>query len=154
MDKPLGYWLMHLHNLLEEQFARTLADLGLSRRRWQALNLLSRGDSTREELATALAHFSSDGGPDPLEALITQGWAASTGGEAVALTEAGRAAHVEAGRHVETSRATVLGGLTREQYAETIRVLTVMAGNVEADLARSHRQAPAGARTALPDGAG
>ncbi|MFI6925863.1 MarR family winged helix-turn-helix transcriptional regulator [Nonomuraea spiralis] len=137
MDKPLGYWLMHLHNLLEEQFARTLADLGLSRRQWQALNLLSRGDTTREELTTALTHFSTDGGPDPLAGLTARGWAVSTGGGAVALTEAGRATHLEASKRVEGSRATVLGGLTLDQYAETIRTLSVMAGNVEADLARS-----------------
>lgn len=137
MDKPLGYWLMHLHNLLEEQFARTLADFGLSRRQWQALNFLNRGDTTREELATALAHFSTDSGPDPLEGLTTRGWVVSTGGGAVALTEAGRVIHFEASKRVEKSRATVLGGLTPDQYAETIRILTVMARNVEAELGSS-----------------
>jgi hypothetical protein len=137
MDKPLGYWLMHLHNLVEEQFARTLADLGLSRRQWQALNVLSRGGITGEEFAAALAHFSSDGGPDPLEGLSARGWAASTGEGAIVLTEAGRAVHAQASGRVEVSRATVLSGLTPDQYSETIRVLAVMAGNLEADLSRN-----------------
>ncbi|SDZ15219.1 hypothetical protein SAMN05444365_10645 [Micromonospora pattaloongensis] len=139
-DKPIGYWLKHLHNMIEEQFDATLGDLGLDRRQWQILNLLSAATRSRSEIEQALAPFWPDG-PRRLEAavngadgLAARGWARYDGGT-FSLTEQGRAAHRAAAERVGETRRLLLRGLTPEQYAETVRLLSVMAGNLEAALA-------------------
>ncbi|MGP3975909.1 MarR family winged helix-turn-helix transcriptional regulator [Streptomyces sp. 8N114] len=139
--KPIGYWLKHLHNLLEEQFDATLADLGLGRRHWQILNTLARGEATRDGLIAALAPFWAPGEPDldrVLEDVTARGWirpGPSLERNPVVLADEGRAAHANIAARVDATRAVVLKGLTPEQYTETVRILSVMAGNVEADLA-------------------
>ncbi|MFJ9590424.1 MarR family winged helix-turn-helix transcriptional regulator [Streptomyces acidicola] len=139
--KPIGYWLKHLHNLLEQQFNATLTDLGLERRHWQVLNTLARGEATHDELKAALAPFWTQGEPSLdrlLNGIAARGWTRPglpAEGNLVALTDEGRAAHADFAARVAATRATVLKGLTSEQYTETVRILTVMAGNVEADLA-------------------
>ena len=55
-------------------------------------------------------------------------------GDTLTLTEQGREAHRTAAERVGETRQLLLHGLTPEQYAETVRVLSVMAGNVEAAL--------------------
>jgi hypothetical protein len=141
-DRPIGYWLKHLHNLIDAQFDATLSDLGLSRRHWQVLNLLSTAARTPDQLEQELAPFGTDqappvgsvlGGPD---GLVTRGWAGyEADGQTVNLTESGRAAHGRAAARVGETRRRLMDGLTPEQYAETVRVLSVMAGNIEAALA-------------------
>ena len=139
-DKPIGYWLKHLHNLIEEQFDATLGDLGLDRRQWQILNLLSGATCSRGEIEQALAPF-WPGDVSPLDAaldgpdgLVTRGWVGYDG-DALTLTEHGRAAHGTAAERVGETRRLLLRGLTPEHYAETVRILSVMAGNLEAALA-------------------
>ncbi|WP_424527839.1 MarR family winged helix-turn-helix transcriptional regulator [Sphaerisporangium viridialbum] len=136
--KPIGYWLKHLHNLLEKQFDATLANLGLGRRHWQVLNTLSRREATRDELAAALAPFWTEGEPD-LDGVLQEltGWirtGAPLAGDTLALSDDGRAAHEHMAARIDATRATVLKGLTPDQYAETVRILSVMAGNVESEL--------------------
>jgi hypothetical protein len=134
--KPIGYWLKHLDNLLETQFDLALADLSVNRRQWQLLNTLSRGSRTHDELKEALAPFWTDGEPDPREPLAdlaVRGWTQDDGGTII-LTGQGKAAHAKLAARIETTRAMVLGDLTPEQYSDTVRILSVMAANVEADL--------------------
>jgi DNA-binding MarR family transcriptional regulator len=131
--KPLGYWLQHLHNLLEEHFALVLSDLATSRREWQMLNTLVRGVT---DVKAALAPFWT-GEPalsEVIASLAARGWI-TFGDEAVALTPAGVAAHAEIRLRVEESRTVVAAGLTPDQYQETVRLLSVMAANVEAAIA-------------------
>lgn len=61
--KPLGYWLQHLHNLLETHFTLVLADLVSNRREWQLLSTLTGGPRSRTDLERALAPFWTGGGP-------------------------------------------------------------------------------------------
>ncbi|MFC4628673.1 MarR family winged helix-turn-helix transcriptional regulator [Promicromonospora alba] len=136
--KPIGYWLKHLDNLLDEQFAATLAGLGVNRRDWQVLNTLSRGPAVRQDLEAALAPFWAAGEPNlsrVIAELHQRGW--TTAGEHLALTDAGRAAHAGLAQRIDETRGRLLNGLTREQYGETVRILSVMAANVEEDLART-----------------
>jgi len=133
---PIGYWLKHLHNLLEKQFDLALADLSVNRRQWQLLNTLSRATRTQKELREALAPFWTGGEPDPREPLAdlaARGWTQDDDG-AISLTEHGRTAHANLAARIDRMRAAVLGDLTAEQYAETVRVLSIMAANVEATL--------------------
>ncbi len=140
--KPLGYWLQHLHNLLEEQFAAVLSDVGVDRRQWQLLNTLARGARGRDDLSSALAPFWTAGEPDldrALAGLTGRGWVTESKG-LYALTAAGVAAHAELARRVDRSRAAVMTGLTPDQYTETVRILSVMAANVEAAIASAHSE--------------
>ena len=134
--KPLGYWLKHLHNLLEAHLALVLSDLGTDRREWQLLNTLARGPHTRVELERALAPFWTDEPrlSEVLRDLAARGWIA-TATESVTLTAAGVAAHAELTPHVERGRAVVLAGLSAEQYREVVTTLAVMARNVETAIA-------------------
>lgn len=136
-NRPIGYWLKHLHNLLEEQFEATLSDLGLARREWQLLHTLAGGPRTAGALREALAPFAGEEGPNidgVLAGLRSRGW--TCGDESrLGLTEAGRSRHDEAAARVGETRKGLLNGLTGAQYAETVRVLSVMAANVEAALA-------------------
>ncbi|MCW3815879.1 hypothetical protein ONA91_15650 [Micromonospora sp. DR5-3] len=144
-DKPIGYWLKHLHNLIEEQFDATLGDLGLDRRQWQILNVLSSTARTRGEVEQALAPFWPDGVPalgavlDGPDGLVTRGWVGHDG-DALTLTQPGRSAHRTAAERVGETRRLLLRGLTPEQYAETVRILSAMASNVEAALASRGKQ--------------
>ncbi|MEV6230755.1 hypothetical protein AB0L88_23130 [Saccharopolyspora shandongensis] len=139
--KPIGYWLKHLHDLLERHFDATLADLAIGRRHWQVLNTLSRGEATRDELAEALAPFWAGGEPGLDEVLRElAGWTTGAGGP-LALSDDGRVAHERIAARIHANRAAVLNGLTADQYAETVRILSVMAANVEAALG-DHADAP------------
>lgn len=144
-DKPIGYWLKHLHNLIDAQFDATLTDLGLGRRHWQILNLLSGAAQTRAQVEQALAPFWQDPAPvlDAIlaghEGLVTRGWvaygAADAAGDMLALTEQGRTAYGGVAARVGETRGRLVRGLTAQQYAETVRILSVMAGNLETALA-------------------
>lgn len=139
-SKPIGYWLRHLHNLLEEHLDRTLADGSaggsVTRRQWQLLATLSRGARTSEELAAALAPFWAGAAEDPRAAiadLADRGWT-RTDGDLISLNETGRELHAQLATRVEQARAVVLGDLTSDDYHQTVRSLQVMAANVETAL--------------------
>jgi len=141
-DKPIGYWLKHLHNLIEAQFDATLTDLGVGRRHWQILNLLSSAVQTRAQIEQALAPFWQDPAPhldailDGPDGLVTLGWVAyDAAGDALTLTEQGRTGYGKIAARVRETRGRLLPGLTAEQYAETVRILSVMAANIETALA-------------------
>lgn len=132
--KPIGYWLKHLHNLLEKHFAITLADLDADRRQWQLLNSLSAAPRTPADLDRALDPFwnaDADGPQRTRAQLIARGWIKESDGT-IALTPDGTAAHAELARRINHTRAVLLQGLTPQQYAETVRVLSVMAANLDA----------------------
>jgi DNA-binding MarR family transcriptional regulator len=132
--KPLGYWLQHLHNLLENHFALALSDLGTNRREWQLLNTLAQGPRTRTDLEQALAPFWTADEPSLQQVLAifaARGWTEESN-STVTLTRAGAAAHAELLPRVDQTRAVVLQGLTPDRYRETVQTLAVMAGNVEA----------------------
>ncbi|HEX6498771.1 MAG TPA: hypothetical protein VF054_07020 [Micromonosporaceae bacterium] len=135
--KPLGYWLQHLHSLLETHFPLVLSDLGTNRREWQLLNTLAHGSRTRDDLQQALAPFWTADQPSLQQVVATladRGWVDESEGT-VTLTPAGAAVHADLAARVERARAVVLKDLTPDQYRETIRVLATMAGNVEAAVA-------------------
>lgn len=151
--KPLGYWLQHLHNLLETHIALVLSDLGTERRDWQLLNTLAQGSRTHSALERALAPFWTAGQPslrDVLANLTARGWVEDSNGT-VALSPSGVAIHAELTRRVQRARAMALNGLTPEQYEETIRILSSMAGNVEAAIA-SHETAKGAVTPVMPTG--
>lgn len=135
--KPIGYWLKHLHNLLETHFTLVMSDFGIGRREWQVLHTLSEGRHRLPDLERAIAPFLDTDGDDlrkALAGLAERGWTEETD-DGVALTPHGLATHAELSYRITETRAAVTQGLTPQEYEETIRVLSVMATNLEQAIA-------------------
>ena len=54
-QRPLGYWLKLVDSLIDEQFAATLEEHGVTRRQWQVLNLLEQQPATEAQLDAGLS---------------------------------------------------------------------------------------------------
>lgn len=131
--RPIGYWLKLVDRLIDEQFASTLEEHGVTRRQWQLLNVLSREPATVEQLDAAVAPFlvvhDDESSLDHLTELIDSAWvdATPTGYE---LTDRGRSAFERLAEVVATQRTIVADGVTPEQYEQTVAVLERMARNL------------------------
>jgi DNA-binding MarR family transcriptional regulator len=134
--RPIGYWLKLVDRLIDEQFAATLEEHGVTRRQWQLLNVLSREASSVQQLDAAVAPFLSAGdagepesSAEHLTELIDSGWvdATPTGYE---LTDRGRSAFERLEAVVAEQRTIVAEGVAPEQYEQTVAVLERMARNL------------------------
>ena len=47
-QRPIGYWLRLVDGLIDDQFAGTLDEHGVTRMQWQLLNVLARGQASVE----------------------------------------------------------------------------------------------------------
>ena len=138
--RPIGFWLKLVDRLIDEQFASTLEEHGVTRRQWQLLGVLSIEPATVEQLDAAVAPFLSapPGESEPessvehLTELIDSAWvdATPTGYE---LTERGRVAFDKLAEVVAVNRTAATEGLTPEQYTETLAVLEKVARNLGYD---------------------
>ena len=128
--KPLGWWLRHLHELLESSMTQVLASESLTRRHWQVLNTIALGARTPEEVDSAMAPFVADeGSMSPKVAdLRARGWVTGDG----ALTGAGREAHERVEERVKGFRARAIEGISDDDYRTTLRTLERCAANLEA----------------------
>jgi hypothetical protein len=140
--RPIGFWLKLVDGLLDERFASTLEEHGVTRRQWQLLNMLSRGPATVEELDAAVAPFlaagtapgddgtpATEGSAEHLSELIESAWVDATAA-GYELTEKGRIAFDALAETVAALRDEMSDGLTRQQYDDTVAVLERMARNL------------------------
>ena len=131
--RPIGYWLKLVDRLIDEQFATTIEEHGVTRRQWQLLNVLSRQRATVEQLDAAVAPFlSADDGESSAEhltELIESGWVATTM-EGYDLTDRGRGAFERLTDVVAQQRTVMAEGVGDDEYAQTIAVLERMAWNL------------------------
>jgi len=133
-SRPIGYWLKHLDRLIDATFDRTLADAGLGRRHWQALNTLAGGPTTSAELNAALEPFTGD---DPvalapvIDTLTRRGWVTTEAGGRHTLTMNGATAHQRIQKDVGQARQLILTHVTAEEYARVIDILQRMAAGLE-----------------------
>ncbi|GGT32887.1 MarR family winged helix-turn-helix transcriptional regulator [Nonomuraea spiralis] len=119
MDRPIGYWVKHLDNLLDDAMGQALAAYGTSRRDWQLLSAAARDGS-----AAMLAPF--DGVEEAVQSLTSKGWLADG-----RLTDEGRAAHAAVSEHVMHFRRRITEGVSPQEYLATVDVLRRMAANAE-----------------------
>ncbi len=135
--RPIGFWLKLVDRLIDEQFAATLEEHGVTRRQWQLLNVLSREPATVERLDAAVAPFlSATAGDDPAETssehlaeLVDSAWV-EIAPSGYVLTERGRGAFERLEGVVATQRTQIADGVTAEQYEQTVAVLERMARNL------------------------
>lgn len=128
MTPPIGYWVKEIDRLIEESFARLLAEEELTRRHWQVLNTVAAGPVPASEVDAALAPFGDTVAPVADE-LAARGWLARAG-ELLELTANGRAAHAAVSERVMASRRALTEGITAEEYASAVAVLERMATNL------------------------
>lgn len=135
--RPIGYWVKELDRLLEDSFTRALASDHCSRRHWQLLNVLERGEAKEAGLRSAVAPFAAtdaEGVQAALEDLVQRGWAEWLPGSSVQLTSTGREAHRRLQATVAEQRRRIAQGVSETDYRTTVAVLERMAGNLEAFL--------------------
>jgi DNA-binding MarR family transcriptional regulator len=131
-QRPIGFWLKLVDNLIEQQFETTLDEHGVTRRQWQLLNVLARSSATVEQLDDAIAPF-LQGDPqssaEHLSELIDSAWvdATPTGYE---LTDRGRTAFSTLADVVAQQRGILSQGISEQEYGETVGVLEKMARNL------------------------
>ncbi|MFE3451725.1 MarR family winged helix-turn-helix transcriptional regulator [Nonomuraea sp. NPDC059194] len=131
VDRPIGYWVKHLHELIEGSLDDLLAVEGVTRRHWQVMNVLARRARSVADLDAELSPFLSDEEPSLrpyVEQLREKGWLET--GEPVALTEEGRRAHAVLLDRISAGRTKVTEGIDPEEYTSTIDVLTRMSANL------------------------
>ena len=131
--RPIGYWLKLVDRLIDEQFASTLEDHGVTRRQWQLLNVLARENATVEHLDAAVAPFlSADDGESSVEhltELIDSAWVAATR-TGYELTDRGRLAFDKLTEVVTVQRTVISADVSPEEYEQTVSVLERMARNL------------------------
>ena len=131
--RPIGFWLKLVDRLIDEQFATTLEEHGVTRRQWQLLNVLAGGPSTVEQLDSAVAPFlradDHESSVEHLTELIDSAWvdATPTGYE---LTERGLGAFERLQEVVATQRTLATEGVTAQEYEQTLAVLERVARNL------------------------
>jgi len=136
-QRPIGFWLKLVDRLIDEQFASTLDEHGVTRRQWQLLNVLSRGAATLADLDEAVAPFLTagvDGAPpessaEHLTELIDSAWVDATP-TAYELTDKGRVAFARLADVVAEQRTVIAQGITDAEYLATVNVLTRVAKNL------------------------
>jgi DNA-binding MarR family transcriptional regulator len=119
--------------MIDEQFASTLEEHGVTRRQWQLLSELSQGPASVEQLDAAVAPFLSaddhESSVEHLTELIDSGWVDATA-VGYEITDRGRIAADRLAAVVDAQRALATEGVTAEQYEGTVAVLEKVARNL------------------------
>jgi DNA-binding MarR family transcriptional regulator len=135
--RPIGFWLKLVDRLIDEQFAHTLDEHGVTRRQWQLLNVLAQRPATTAELDAAIAPFLAPGSEsappessaEHLTELIDSAWvdATPTGYE---LTDRGRASIERLTDVVAEQRTVAMQGIDESEYLAVVGVLEHVAHNL------------------------
>ncbi|WP_236720272.1 MarR family transcriptional regulator [Rathayibacter sp. VKM Ac-2630] len=127
-----------MERLVDERFAVTLEEHGVTRRQWQLLQQLQRGPSPLAELDRALAPFlraptaedpAGESAAEQLAELLESGWIEARS-ELYALTERGQVATARLEEVVAAQRASATTGVPDEEYEIAVRTLRTIAGNL------------------------
>ena len=142
--RPIGFWLKLVDRMIDEQFAATLEEHGVTRRQWQLLNVLSTESATLEQLDAAVAPFLSgrpiaaapdfSDAPDATAAehlteLVESSWVQHSSGS-YELTERGSLAFHRLAEVVATQRTVMTADLSPDEYEATVSSLERMARNL------------------------
>ncbi|GAA1415917.1 hypothetical protein AUR04nite_32730 [Glutamicibacter uratoxydans] len=132
--RPLGYWLKLVDSLIDEQFAATLEEHGVTRRQWQVLNLLEQQPATEAELIAGLSpFFASPDEPDSvaehLNELVESGWITHADGE-YSITDRGHTSLMKLSELVERIRTQSGADLDGSEYDAVVAALEKIARNL------------------------
>lgn len=119
--RPFGYWLRAVDRLLSRSFESAFESEGATRRDWRLLDLLS-GEVVAPELSARLQRH----GGKKLRGLIDRGWVARDG-DAITVTEEGRAARERLNEAATGIRNRVSGAVSAEDFTTTVASLEAIA---------------------------
>ena len=132
-QRPIGYWLKLVDRMIDERFASTLEEHGVTRRQWQLLTVLSRGGASVEQLDTAVAPFLSsaddESSAEHLGELIESGWVTSTA-TGFEITERGLTAYTRLAEVVAANREIATDGISTDDYNTMVSTLERVARNL------------------------
>ena len=133
-QRPLGYWLKLVDSLIDEQFAATLEEHGVTRRQWQVLNLLEHRPATEAELSAGLLPFFAS--PDEpqsitehLAELVESGWIVLADGT-YSITARGHISLLKLSDLVERIRTQSGQDLDGSEYDAVVASLEKIARNL------------------------
>jgi DNA-binding MarR family transcriptional regulator len=133
MNRPIGYWIKLLDRLIDESFEAAIGAEGLTRRHWQALNVIRSGPVDAGRMDAELAAFLTGEAPTTgpvLDDLRARGWVADDAGR-LSLTPAGTTAYAALAERVGANRARIARGVSEADYATTVATLTTMCANLQ-----------------------
>ena len=127
--RPIGFWLKLVDRLIDTRLEASLG--GLSRRQWQALNVVREGRTSQAEIDARVRPFIGSEGTTVLEVadLQQRGWLTSDAAT-LELTELGTTEFARLLELVSADRTTLMIGIAPEEYASTVSVLETMARNM------------------------
>ena len=118
--RPIGYWLRVIDHRLDDRMRELFAAEGITRSDWRRLNLIG-GAVDDARLSERLAAR-----PEKVAPLVARGWVSGEPG-ALALTEAGEAAHASLLERVFALRGEVAAAVSRDDFATTLASLEAIA---------------------------
>ena len=124
--------------MIDERFASTLEEHGVTRRQWQLLAVLSRGAASVEQLDAAIAPFLAPDGETSAEhlgELIESGWVAVAGtasgpSASYEITERGHTAYIRLAEVVAANREIATDGVSPAEYDTLVSSLRRIAENL------------------------
>ena len=138
MQQPIGYWLNRTDQAITKRMNDILQTDGITRVGWQVLNVLqpSAGASEAEVSGILQANAPQAMLTNTIKNLVVKGWIMRAEREPNALptmqlTDAGRAAHKRIHERIAQFRQQSMQGISTDEYQTVIRVLELMAQNLE-----------------------
>jgi len=132
-ERPIGFWLKLVDQLVDEQYGASFEEHGVTRRQWQMMNMLTNGPATEKELSDQLRPFfpavEAGTSAELIEELADSGWVAVRDGE-YSLTDLGSRSLENLRGAVERIRDQLTEEVSEEEYAALVSVLQRMAGNL------------------------
>ena len=130
----MGYWLKLVDSLIDEQFAATLEEHGVTRRQWQVLNLLEHQPATEAQLNAGLSpFFASEDEPQSLSEhlaeLVESGWVSAHNGQ-YSITDRGHISLLKLSELVEKIRTQFGEDLDGSEYDAVVVALEKIARNL------------------------
>ncbi|MCC3284040.1 MarR family winged helix-turn-helix transcriptional regulator [Arthrobacter caoxuetaonis] len=132
-ERPIGFWLKLVDQLVDEQFGASFEEHGVTRLQWQMMNVLTSGPVTEKELADQLRPFfppvETGTSAELIEELADSGWVEVNDGT-YALTDLGTRSLENLRGAVERIREQLTSEVSEEEYAALVTVLQRMASNL------------------------
>ena len=136
-QRPIGYWLQLVNRMIDERFASTLEEHGVTRRQWQLLSILSRGTATVEQLDVAVAPFLAaatvesepESSAEHLGELVESGWVVAVA-DGFDITERGSTAYTRLAEVVAANREIATEGVDPTEYDAMVATLEQIARNL------------------------
>ncbi|GAA1356297.1 hypothetical protein GCM10009636_25420 [Arthrobacter koreensis] len=132
-ERPIGFWLKLLDQLVDEQFGASFEEHGVTRRQWQMMNLLTNGPASEKELSDQLKPFfpavEAGTSGELIEELAESGWVAVSDGQ-YSLTDLGTRSLENLRGAVERIRDQLTVDVSEEEYAALVSVMQRMAANL------------------------